>query len=194
MTNIPRPDEPSREEFLKLAQLYDAKLGEADYETETLGVLIELCREQWRAGYDAAESRLATATALLCTLSIQTGHMLRQLCKPADDRGEFAVERVQTVQDVISHVNEFLRLGKGGDASEENEKRAEALRAESREGDGKPEGTREALERCAKMLDTYGPECFPANDKGQIHFARAMMESTVDEIRAFLSNPVQQEK
>jgi hypothetical protein len=52
--------------------------------------------------------------------------------------------------------------------------------------DGKPDGSCEALERCAKMLDTYGPECFPANDKGQVHFARAMMESTADEIRAFL--------
>ena len=68
-----------------------------------------------------------------------------------------------------------------------HEELAAKFRAGSREGDGKPEGTRESLERCAKMLDTYGPDLFPANDKGQVHFARAMMESVADEIRAFLA-------
>lgn len=54
-------------------------------------------------------------------------------------------------------------------------------------GEGKPEGTRESLERCAKMLETYGPDLYPANELGQVDFARAMMESVVGEIRAFLS-------
>lgn len=67
-----------------------------------------------------------------------------------------------------------------------NEKRAAELRAACRAGDGKPEGTRESLERCATMLDTYGPEHFPANELGQVHFVRAMMESVSDEIRAYL--------
>jgi hypothetical protein len=35
------------------------------------------------------------------------------------------------------------------------------------------------------MFDTYAPDLFPANEKGQIHFARAMMEGTADEIRAY---------
>ncbi len=65
------------------------------------------------------------------------------------------------------------------------EELARKYRAE-RPADEGPEGTREALERCAKMLETYGPDCFPANDKGQVHFARAMMDSTADEIWAFL--------
>jgi len=68
-----------------------------------------------------------------------------------------------------------------------NEERAAAFRALIRNGDGKPDGTREGLAQCATMLDTYGPECFPANEQGQVHFARAMMESVTDEIRAFLA-------
>lgn len=70
----------------------------------------------------------------------------------------------------------------------ENEVKAAALRSACRARDGKPECTRESLERCCRMLDSYGPECFPANEYGQIHFARAMMESTADEIRDFLSS------
>lgn len=50
------------------------------------------------------------------------------------------------------------------------------------------EGTQESVLRCATMLDTYGPDCFPANELGQIHFARAMMESTADEIRKFVAS------
>ncbi len=57
--------------------------------------------------------------------------------------------------------------------------------SDCRDPDSKPEGTAETLLRCANMLDTYGPDCFPANELGQIHFARAMMESTADEIRAY---------
>lgn len=71
--------------------------------------------------------------------------------------------------------------------NQEYEAKAAAFRDSMRATeDGKPEGTADALERCAKMLDTYGPDCFPANDLGQVHFARAMMESTADEIRAFV--------
>lgn len=69
----------------------------------------------------------------------------------------------------------------------ENEAKAAQLRAETRKGDGAPEGTLESLERCARMLDEYAPECFPANEKGQVHFARAMMESVADEIKAFVA-------
>lgn len=50
----------------------------------------------------------------------------------------------------------------------------------------RPEGTRESLSRSAAMLELYGPDCFPADDNGQIHFARAMMESVSAEIRSFL--------
>ena len=65
----------------------------------------------------------------------------------------------------------------------ENEAKAAALRAQD---SVKSEGTVESLARCAKMLDVYAPECFPANEHGQVDFARAMMESVADEIRAFL--------
>jgi hypothetical protein len=49
------------------------------------------------------------------------------------------------------------------------------------------EGTRESLSTTAAMLETYGPECFPANERGQIDFARSMTDSAAAEIRAFLA-------
>jgi hypothetical protein len=71
---------------------------------------------------------------------------------------------------------------------QENEALAARLRAETAKGDGAPEGTLESLERCARMLNQYAPDCFPANEQGQIDFARAMMESVADEIMAFIAN------
>lgn len=68
-----------------------------------------------------------------------------------------------------------------------NEELARAFRQQSRSGDGAPEGTQESLERCARMLNEHAPDMFPANDKGQIHMARAMMESVTDEISAYFA-------
>lgn len=51
----------------------------------------------------------------------------------------------------------------------------------------KPEGTREALEGCAAMLEKWGPECCEANEGGQIPFVRSMTEATAAEIRAYLA-------
>lgn len=71
----------------------------------------------------------------------------------------------------------------------ENERLAARYRTEdANRPDIKFEGTRDSLERCAKMLETYAPDLYPANDVGQVHFARAMMESVADEIKAFLAN------
>ena len=68
-----------------------------------------------------------------------------------------------------------------------NEQKARMFRLQQLNSeDGKPEGTRESLETCARMLDTYGPELYPANEFGQVSFSRAMMESVADNIRAFL--------
>ena len=53
--------------------------------------------------------------------------------------------------------------------------------------DGKAEGTRESLAMCARMIDTYAPDLDPANEKGQVSFSRAMMESVAEEIKAFLA-------
>lgn len=66
------------------------------------------------------------------------------------------------------------------------EKLASAYRAASLASDGKPEGSRESLVRCARMLDTYAPELYPAAENGQVHFARAMMQSVADSIRAYI--------
>ena len=79
-----------------------------------------------------------------------------------------------------------LELLKSADVKPESENKAAAFRAEQLNGDGKPEGTSESLARCAIMLDEYTPDLFPANEKGQVPFARAIMESVADEIRAFL--------
>jgi hypothetical protein len=67
----------------------------------------------------------------------------------------------------------------------EGERLAQQYRAETSKEH--TEGTREALERCVRMLNTYAPECFPANEQGQIHFARAMMEGVADEITKYLA-------
>lgn len=48
--------------------------------------------------------------------------------------------------------------------------------------------TPEALAVCAHMLEEYGSECFPANEQGQVHFARSMMSATATCIRGFLAN------
>lgn len=70
----------------------------------------------------------------------------------------------------------------------EHEKIARAFREQiDRTEDGKADGTAEGLLRCATMFDTYAPDIYPANEKGQVHFARAMMESVATEIRAFLA-------
>jgi hypothetical protein len=37
------------------------------------------------------------------------------------------------------------------------------------------------------MLETFGPECFPSDENGQVHFARVMMDVTAAEIRFFLA-------
>ena len=54
--------------------------------------------------------------------------------------------------------------------------------------DAAAEGTIEALVTCAGMLEEFGPDCFPPNEHGQIHFARCMTDSVAAEIRAFLAN------
>lgn len=40
------------------------------------------------------------------------------------------------------------------------------------------------LEQTAIMLEKWGPECFPENEHGQVHFARALMESAAEAIRS----------
>ena len=77
------------------------------------------------------------------------------------------------------------------DEASRNETLAAKWRAEiAASEDGKPEGTLEALQRCATMIDTYYADLFPANEQGQIHFARAMMESVSEEIKAFAERQV----
>lgn len=105
--------------------------------------------------------------------------------KDADAAAERLKHAFGTVSpDDLRLVLEAYGTLRAGKASED---RAAELWAATREGDGKPEGTRESLARCAKMLNTYAPECFPANEKGQVDFARAMMESAADEITAYLA-------
>lgn len=50
----------------------------------------------------------------------------------------------------------------------------------------KAKGSLAELRRTAKMLETYGPELFPVNEEGKIHFARALMESAAEAIRLYL--------
>jgi hypothetical protein len=72
-------------------------------------------------------------------------------------------------------------------SSNTNETLAAQFRARQLADGCKPEGTRESLARCANMLDVYAPDLYPANEKGQVAFARVVMEVVADEIRAFLA-------
>jgi len=40
------------------------------------------------------------------------------------------------------------------------------------------------LEQTAIMLEKWGPEAFPANEQGKVHFGRAMTDSAAEAIRA----------
>lgn len=77
--------------------------------------------------------------------------------------------------------------GKPNPIVREAEQLAKALRGHTHAGDGQPEGTLESIGRCARMIDTYTPDTLPANEYGQIDFARAMLESTADEIKAYVA-------
>jgi hypothetical protein len=83
-----------------------------------------------------------------------------------------------------------ITVGAATALNPKHEELAAKLRLTSRTTDGKPEGTAESLQRCMKMLNTYSPKCFPANEHGQVHFARAMTESVADEISAFLKQRI----
>ena len=105
---------------------------------------------------------------------------------PGDDAG-IVTQRRAYHADVIA-VAEFVTT-EHPEPNPEHEKRAAEFRAAQRAtADGAPEGTRAGIEQCARMLDTYGPGLYPANEKGQVAFARALMESTADEIRAYTAN------
>jgi len=49
------------------------------------------------------------------------------------------------------------------------------------------EGTLGSLTTVATMLETYGIAELPANESGQVDFMRALMDSAVAEIRAFIA-------
>lgn len=100
--------------------------------------------------------------------------------------GKFdAVTAAETVQLLAEGAAAYL--DEHPEPNPEHEAVAARFRAGMRETeDGKPDGTREGLAKCVTMIETWLPECLPANAKGQVHFARAMMESVSDEIAAYL--------
>lgn len=66
--------------------------------------------------------------------------------------------------------------------------REEALEASrAADPDYVHEGTLDGLAMVVRMIETWGPETFPVNEFGQIHFGRAMLESAAGEIKAYLA-------
>lgn len=63
----------------------------------------------------------------------------------------------------------------------------EELAAKYRAAGMRAEGTPFALLQCVNTIETYAPECLPADENGQIHFVRAVLETVSDEIRAHLA-------
>jgi hypothetical protein len=48
------------------------------------------------------------------------------------------------------------------------------------------------LEQTAIMLEKWGPEAFPADENGQVHFGRAMTDSAAEAIRAAWKTAIQE--
>ena len=48
------------------------------------------------------------------------------------------------------------------------------------------------LEQTAIMLEKWGPEAFPANEQGQVHFGRAMTDAAAEAIRSAWKTAIQE--
>lgn len=78
----------------------------------------------------------------------------------------------------------------GPDRSDEDNSAGEALYArhcELQRAELAREGEPEPLEQTLRMLERWGPGAYPATETGQIHFARAMIDSAAAAIRAHLA-------
>lgn len=107
----------------------------------------------------------------------------------ANDRG-YQFQRTGTNLLSVAEAKEVLRFILSGFPLHDGEQRLAAWR--DADPEASPDGTAESLAECATMLETYGPECFPANERGQVPFERCMMDSVASEIRAFLSRTAQE--
>lgn len=78
----------------------------------------------------------------------------------------------------VSQAEQMLRHVLAGEAD---------YRTYCEQADREADGTRESLATVANMLEQYGIAELPANNAGKIDFMRAIMESAVAEIRAYLA-------
>lgn len=117
--------------------------------------------------------------APFAAMSVTGEHAVTWSLRSHDDRAD--VSEVAKSMGGGGHRNAAgFRIDRAGEA---DYKRWRAI-----DPDHVPDGTIDSLETCAAMLETYGPDCFPANEHGQVHFARSMMDATAEEIRAYLAN------
>ena len=91
----------------------------------------------------------------------------------------YAYPRSGTNLLTVAQAEQMLRYVLAGEA----DYRAYAEQVHGKEADG----TRESLATVANMLEQYGLAELPANEAGQVDFMRAIMESAVAEIRAYLA-------
>jgi len=82
----------------------------------------------------------------------------------------------------VAQAEQMLRYVLAGEAD---------YRAFSAGTDREADGTIEGLALVANMLEQYGIAELPANEVGQVDFMRALMESAVAEIRAFIAKDKQ---
>lgn len=141
-----------------------------------------LTHEEAEAAYEAAEAAPMSDE--------QIRRMVKRALDPAEllpnsEQAQLAVALQRAEAERDAAVVERERLRQIVEHIGNHEALAKRFREQSHAGES-VEGTRESLAQCARMLDQYAPECFPANEKGQVHFARAMMESVADEIKKFL--------
>lgn len=100
-----------------------------------------------------------------------------------------AFENNKAVYDFLCAIHR--EAAKGQLASDDTSNEGERLAAEYRASDlhqTEIDATPQGLAQIVTMLDTWIPDALPANELGQIPFARAMAESAADTIRAYLAD------
>lgn len=128
-----------------------------------------------------SETNLDKLAERFCACPLPAG-VAADLC--ATD-AEYQHPRSGTHLLTMAQAKEVLRFILSGFPLHDGEQRLTEWR--DADPDAAPDGTAESLAECAAMLEAYGPDCFPANERGQVPFERCIMDSTASEIRAFLA-------
>lgn len=101
--------------------------------------------------------------------------------RPAADPTERQMVEAREIWERLARI--WIEQGDEGTAEGEAMLRYALAQAERRGAEAERNRLHEAVEMSATMLAIWGPETFPeVNEHGQIHFARALMESAAESL------------